>query len=349
MRIALITDTHAGARSESEAFNSYFFDFWEKTFFPYLEEHNIKQVIHLGDTVDRQKYINYVIANQWRTRFWDRLLANNIAVDVLVGNHDAPNNRYSNTPNAVEELWGNYHNVRVFSEPCVQIYDGCPIAMIPWINKGNYDQTMKFIDECKATVAMAHLELVGFEMDRGNVAKFGMDRELFRKFQTVCSGHYHHRSTDGHIFYLGNTYEITWADFDDTRGFTVFDTDNHSLLFVPNPHRMHYKLTYDNSVVDGTMYDEVKELAGKVVRVQVLVKDKNFDRFIQDMHDVGVYKIEIEDFTDADATSTAAEVTGVEDTNTTIDRYIDESDTKVSKDVLKQLMREVYKEAHDSL
>ena len=47
MKIALINDTHAGARGDNPLFNEYFFKFWENTFFPYLEEHNIKQIIHL--------------------------------------------------------------------------------------------------------------------------------------------------------------------------------------------------------------------------------------------------------------------------------------------------------------
>ena len=61
MKICLINDTHAGARGDSLLFNEFFFKFWEGTFFPYLKEHNIKQIIHLGDVVDRRKFINYKI------------------------------------------------------------------------------------------------------------------------------------------------------------------------------------------------------------------------------------------------------------------------------------------------
>ena len=37
MKIAIINDTHAGARGDSLPFNEYFFKFWEGTFFPYLK------------------------------------------------------------------------------------------------------------------------------------------------------------------------------------------------------------------------------------------------------------------------------------------------------------------------
>ena len=31
----------------------------KKIFFPYLDEHDIKQIIHLGDYFDRRKYVNF--------------------------------------------------------------------------------------------------------------------------------------------------------------------------------------------------------------------------------------------------------------------------------------------------
>ena len=31
-----------------------------KKYFPYLDEHNIKHIIHLGDYFDRRKYVNFL-------------------------------------------------------------------------------------------------------------------------------------------------------------------------------------------------------------------------------------------------------------------------------------------------
>ena len=102
MKIALINDTHAGARGDSLPFNEYFFKFWEGTFFPYLKENDIKHICHLGDVVDRRKFINYVILNSWRKRFFDVLKNEGITMDVIVGNHDVT---YKNTNeiNAMDE------------------------------------------------------------------------------------------------------------------------------------------------------------------------------------------------------------------------------------------------------
>ena len=51
MKIAIINDTHFGIRSDSVAFHEYFKHFYENEFFPYLDKHNIKHIIHQGDIV----------------------------------------------------------------------------------------------------------------------------------------------------------------------------------------------------------------------------------------------------------------------------------------------------------
>ena len=66
MKIALLNDTHFGARNDSPAFLDYFMRFYDEIFFPYLQEHNIKTLIHLGDVVDRRKFINFKTAHTFR-------------------------------------------------------------------------------------------------------------------------------------------------------------------------------------------------------------------------------------------------------------------------------------------
>ena len=61
MKIALLNDTHFGARNDSLIFDDFFHKFYNEIFFPYLKEHNIKTLIHLGDVVDRRKFINFRI------------------------------------------------------------------------------------------------------------------------------------------------------------------------------------------------------------------------------------------------------------------------------------------------
>ena len=69
MKIALLADTHFGARNDSPAFSKYFFKFYDEVFFPYLKENNITTLIHLGDIVDRRKFINFKTSHDFRKNF----------------------------------------------------------------------------------------------------------------------------------------------------------------------------------------------------------------------------------------------------------------------------------------
>ena len=55
---------------------------------------------------------------------------------------------------------------------------------------------------------MGHLEISGFEMMKGMKSEHGYDKSIFTKFDSVFSGHFHHKSDDGQIYYLGSPYEF---------------------------------------------------------------------------------------------------------------------------------------------
>ena len=63
-KFVILGDTHFGARNDSRKFHDYFEKFYKNTFFPYLEEHGITEIIQLGDLFDRRKFINY--KSYWR-------------------------------------------------------------------------------------------------------------------------------------------------------------------------------------------------------------------------------------------------------------------------------------------
>ena len=88
MKIALITDTHFGARNDNLNFNDYFYEFYEGVFFPYLQQNNIKHCIHLGDLMDRRKFVSYRILKDFRERFIQPFNYLKINLHILVGNHD---------------------------------------------------------------------------------------------------------------------------------------------------------------------------------------------------------------------------------------------------------------------
>lgn len=199
MKIAWVTDLHFGARGGNIAFHNYFRKFYEEEFIPYLIENNIHTVVLGGDIVEHRKSINFWALNQLRTVLMDKLRDMGIEVHCIVGNHDL---YYKSTSdlNAMTELFGDYDNVNIHSEPTKVKFGNLTVDMIPWIHAGNYEHCMNFIKESKSKVLMGHLELQGFKMYKNHVSNSGLDRIHFDHYDMVITGHYHHRSSDGHVF-----------------------------------------------------------------------------------------------------------------------------------------------------
>ena len=227
MKIALLNDTHFGVRNDSMIFDDFLHKFYEEVFFPYLEEHNIKTLIHLGDVVDRRKYINFRVADNFKKKFLQKLWQKKIDTHILIGNHDIYF-KNTNSVNALQQLCTAPDGINepwIYEEPKVVNFDGLDVLMLPWINPENQEQSFNMLNTAKADVCMAHLDLNGFNMHENIVQTHGYDKSIVKRFDKTFSGHFHKKSDDGQIFYLGAQYEMTWSDYNDTKGFHIFDTD----------------------------------------------------------------------------------------------------------------------------
>ena len=349
MRVAILNDTHCGVRNSSDIFIKHQEQFYTEVFFPYLEKHNIKQILHLGDYYDHRKYVNFKALNSNRKVFLDQLRDRGIHMDIIPGNHDV---FYKNTNElcSLKELLGHYTaNVNIIMKPKVLDYDGCSVAVVPWINNENYVEYTNFITNCKASILGAHLELVGFDMMKGMPNTHGMGTELFDRFELVMSGHFHTKSNQANIHYLGSQMEFTWADADDPKHFHVFDTDTRELTPVLNPITLYKKVTYDDRTYDYSKFD-VSTLANKFVKVVVVNKSEPylFDRFIDRIQNVDTHELKIaETFDEFLGENVEDSEISIEDTTTLLDSYVDAVDTELDKDRIKGLMRGLYVEAQN--
>ena len=57
----------------------------------------------------------------------------------------------------------------------------------------------------------------------------GMDRKLFDRFEMVLTGHFHAKSSQGNIHYLGAQMEFFWNDCGDKKYFHVLDTETREI------------------------------------------------------------------------------------------------------------------------
>jgi DNA repair exonuclease SbcCD nuclease subunit len=295
MKIAIISDTHWGIRNDNSVFLDNNKKFLDNVFFPYLEENKIDIIIHMGDIVDRRKYININTAKRLREDFLEEIEKRGLNFHLIIGNHDTYF-KNTNDVNIANELLRGYNNFFIYhKEPVELVFDGTKILFIPWICEQNRKASLEKIQNTDAQIAMGHLEISGFEMYKGSIVSHGDDRSLFGRFDIVFSGHFHHRSTDGTIFYQGSHSEFTWSDYDDQKGFQIFDTKTREINFIKNPYTLFKKVWYNDS--DENNLNQINYEQYRDSYVKVVIQEKNnlylFDKFIESIEAVNPIHLQV--------------------------------------------------------
>ena len=346
MKIALITDTHYGARKGSKVFHDYFKKFYDDVFFPTLEERGITHAIHLGDSFDNRKSIDFWALDWAKENVYDQFKRLGVKVYTIVGNHDA---YYKNTNevNAIDSLLASYDNIVRFSQPTEINIEGFKTLLLPWICQDNYEKSIEAIKKTKLRCAFGHLELNGFALFPGITQQnshSGLDVSVFKKLDVVFSGHYHTRSNDGKVFYLGNPYQLFWNDCGDKRGFHLFDTETYELEFIENPYNMFERVYYEDT--NYKLFD-ARYLKDKIVKVVVRKKSDQlqFDKYIDKINKAGCIDLKVVENFVIDDEGVDFSQDEYENTLTLLNKYIEESDFDLNKEVVKGIMKDVYREA----
>jgi DNA repair exonuclease SbcCD nuclease subunit len=345
MKIAVIGDTHFGARGDSPLFLNHFLKFFEEQFFPYLKEHGITKVLHLGDLFDRRKFINFNTLHHTKKRFVEWFETNGVELHCILGNHDV---FYKNTNrlNSPKEVLGECHSsFHLYEEPTEVRFNGATILMVPWLNEENKEQFLKTIKDSKATILAGHLELSGYEVMPGIKFNEGMSDKFLEKFDMVLSGHFHSKSSKGNVHYLGTQYQMTSIDTNEVKGFHVLDTETRELQFIQNPMKMFHNVEWRN----GTLIEGFDPARYKGTYVKVLVYEKKsetkFDQFLDSLYAAEPASVSIiEDL--SDRVREEGEVDISEDTLSLINKEIDGMETE-NKEELKNIVRELYMESLD--
>lgn len=349
MKIVILGDTHFGMRGDSLDFHEHYKKFYENVFLPYLLKNDIKSVYQLGDLFDRRKFINFNSLYLSRKYFFNPLRDNKIELHTLLGNHDVA---FKNTleVNSSQQLLEGYENIKVYDEPVTIDIDGTLIDIIPWICADNENRISTFVKTSKSEICFGHFEIAGFEMDRGNPCHEGLDKEFLKRYDVVLSGHFHHKSSDGQITYVGTPGEMTWSDHNDDRGFHVFDTETRELTFIENPYKIFHKIVYDDNSQDFEYWKSYnfEQLKGSYVKIVVVNKQNAFmfDGVLDSLYAVTPADVSVvEDFSDIMTENEEEVIDQAEDTITILSKFIDGTEMNVDGDKLKNIMRELYIEA----
>jgi len=347
MKIALMADTHYGVRND----NHVFYEYQKKSnefYFQKFKDAGITTVVHLGDLVDRRKYLNYVTADRLRKDLLDPL--SQFDTHIICGNHDV---YYKNTNdvNALDTLLGNY-DFKVYLAPEEIELAKTKVLMLPWINGSNESESLNLVKSTAATLCLGHLEISGFEMESGRLCDHGLEYGLFEKFNLVVSGHFHHKSHYGPVNYMGAAYEFTWADFNDPKGCAILDLETMNMEHIRNPHSIFKVYRYDDvHAMDSIKNDlENKDWSSfKDNYVKIFVENKEspytFDLVLDAIYNATPIDIKISDNMNY-LVDDMDEIDEVEDTTQIMNKYIDAMSLEANKTKkVKSLMTELYQEA----
>lgn len=343
MKIAIISDTHFGHKNDSLFFLEESLKFFEEQFFPYLHQNNIKDVIHMGDLMDRRKYVNFNTLHQVKDRFIRFFADNNINLHITLGNHDT---FYKNTNfiNSINELFGDSKNIILYDKPTELQFDTLKIGIVPWITNDNENDCLDFLQTTSASILVGHFEINGFEVVTNIRHSSGSDSEMFSKFDKVLSGHFHLRQSKQNIHYLGTQYELSFGDVNSKKGFTILDTDTRELEFIENTRKIFNIIKYDD--VNGFEKPDANKIKNTHVKVIVLNKKKPkiFDMLMDALATCELQELTVvEDFENNDGEESEVDIT--QDTISIIASEIDMNENIIHKDRIKMIIKELYMES----
>lgn len=283
MRLAIVTDTHFGARQDSPVIMKHQYKFFRSEFFPFVKDpaNKIDGVACLGDMFDRRKQTNHWSLSFAKASFFNPLAHTGLPAFAIVGNHDSYF-RDSVEVNALSLLLKEYGNLHVVTKPEV-LKDFDNILALPWICDDNRLDVLAALNESTAKIVVGHLEIAGFQMYAGSPPMVGgMDAAPLSKFPLVLSGHFHHASRRNNIQYLGTPYEMTWQDYGDQKGFYVLDTATLEIKQVANPHHLFNIIVYDDTAT-GQKLPDPESVCDQYVKLVVQGKSDPvaFDNYVR--------------------------------------------------------------------
>ena len=345
MKLVLITDQHFGVRGDNKIVLDYFEKFYRDIFFPYLDKHGIKKVYDLGDTFDRRKQVNFLTLHRARNMYFEEIKKRNIELTCLVGNHNTYY-RDTNDLNSLRLLLEGY-DIKILENPEEVTEGSLKMLLLPWITPENQKQTFEMIASSKATHVFGHLEIIGMLMQKGMRAEHGLERGLFSNYEYIGSGHFHHRSKEGAIEYLGSPYEMTWNDYGNQKGFHVLDTETKKLEFVPNPYKLFIQVEYDDENKTTIEDFELPDTKDSIVKLKVIQKDNHtlFESVLNTIALQQPFSLNIIDNRSYELEEIEFEG-NVEDTDKILSSYIDNIDSKdLDKNVVKDFIKQLHQEA----
>lgn len=345
MKLILLGDLHLGAKNNSEVMMGHQRRMF-KWMFDYCKTNNIKTIVQLGDCFDNRKNINLKALQFAFDSLFDVLKDNGIQFHTIIGNHDV---FYKETLDVTSSdlMLRNYDNVHVYDQPTTVDFDGVSFDLVPWICNENRQQVIDFINNSKSKYTVGHYEINGFKVFNDTMFEGGLtNRELFKDYKQVFSGHFHLQSQSGNITYVGTPYQLNWSDANERKGIIVFDTETETWEYqYPDQNYYHY-IVYDD--IESGLNTNLDDIVLENSFIKLIVKNKTkpflYNTYLNKIFNNKPADVKIIEQSIIDKAKSIAVEIKSENTLDLINDYVDHIDYD-KKDQLKRFMNMLYSEA----
>lgn len=364
MKLGIFTDSHLGCRGGSNTFREYFKWYFENIMFPTFKKQGIDTILMGGDFFDNRNHLSLRDIDFVEHFFLPLLDEYQMKMIVIAGNHDVA---FKNT-NEITSLSilekSSYVEVVKDSVRVLEFGD-TKIAMTPWINPSNHDDIVDDLENVKDkdnTIVYGHFEISGFPMYKNSATcEHGLSQSFFKGFKAVWSGHFHHASKIGNIRYLGALFHMNWQDYNDARGFYVYDVDADDLQFHENEYCLFNEIQYtdDIEITEDELDTECHQRFVKIIIDCEYDKVRFMDFFSKvthakplDVQIVNNYAITHSHEKHGSTHTSDSDDGSVDDHSISdyIHNYVESVVTdETGKTQIKQKFDDVYKKAHDEM
>lgn len=224
MKIAMFTDIHWGAKSNSTIHNQDCLDFIDW----FIDNSkDCDAYVFLGDWFEHRNAVNISTLN-YSFDGIKRLNDQGKKIYFITGNHDL----YHRESRA---QFSTYHFEKLENVVLVnEVYFEKDMAFVPYIFKKEYPEVARLIKKNAPKYVFGHFEFNNFVITGADRRmEHGFDHAALSGPKYIFSGHFHKRQANDNVIYIGNTFPTNFGDaWDDARGMATFDMATDSVDFI---------------------------------------------------------------------------------------------------------------------